>query len=230
MIRGSLVKSSMSVAVTLLGGGVVSSALAQEGSGGEYKQPLGEQPVYGKRYTPGISDTRYVIEINAAQLANKGFELELESRGSDSMNFGADFLFTDKSVSGDSSSSASTQSLMIAPKLRLYPMQALNGVFLGGKIYLGQVKTTVTVNGKESEKSFSLFAPTVHVGYRFLSTFGFTWSLYGGAGVNFPRPKFESKYLATGVDQNAASDIITKVNDANTDVRFDIGLTLGVAL
>ena len=207
-----------------------SSAFAQESSSGEYKPPTGEQPTYGKRYTPGASEASYVIEINAAQLINKGVGLEFESKGSESMNFGADLLFTDKSVSLDGGATGSSQSLLIAPKIRLYPMQALSGVFLGGKVYLGQVNSSITVAGKSSDKSFNIIAPTVHVGYRFLSTFGFTWSLYGGAGVNFPRPKFENKHLSDQSQTTAAAEIISKVNEINRDVRVDLGFTLGVAL
>ena len=111
---------------------IAGTAFAQQGSSGEYTPPAGEQPAYGKRYTPGSSEAQHVLEINAAQLANKGFELGFETRGSESMNFGADLIFSEKSVKEDPNVSGNTQSMLIAPKIRLYPMQALQGVFLGG--------------------------------------------------------------------------------------------------
>lgn len=208
-----------------------SVANAQESSSGEYKPPMGEQPTYGKRLTPGASEAQYVIEINAAQLANKGFELGFETRGSEAMNFGADVLFSEKSVNEDPNVSGSSQSLFIAPKIRLYPTQAFTGVFLGGKVLLGQIKAALSVGSTESEHTFTVMAPAVHVGYRFLSTFGFTWSLYGGAGVNFPQPKFQEKYLsADAKGKPGVSGAIDQLNEINKAVRYDIGLTLGVAL
>jgi hypothetical protein len=209
----------------------VVSSFAKAQSSSEYTPPMGEQPTYGKRYTPGQSETNYVIEINAAQLANKGFGLEFESRGSESMNFGADLLYSEKSVKEDSGVTGSTKSMLIAPKIRLYPQQNLSGVFLGGKLYLGQVVASISAANTESEKTFTIMAPSVHVGYRFLSTFGFTWSVYGGAGVNFPQPKFEEKYLVSEAKGKAGvSAAIDQLNDINKSVRFDLGVTLGVAL
>ncbi|NBX18586.1 MAG: hypothetical protein EBR09_14615 [Proteobacteria bacterium] len=210
---------------------IAGTAFAQQGSSGEYTPPAGEQPAYGKRYTPGSSEAQHVLEINAAQLANKGFELGFETRGSESMNFGADLIFSEKSVKEDPNVSGNTQSMLIAPKIRLYPMQALQGVFLGGKLFLGQIKASVSAGGVESENTFTIFAPAVHVGYRFLSTFGFTWSVFGGAGVNFPQPKFEEKYLkADAKGKPGVSGAIDQLNQINRSVRYDIGITLGVAL
>ncbi len=228
-------KINVSVRIrTILAAGLFSfvcaPAFAQDTSSGEYKPPVGEQPTYGKRYTPGGSDASYVIEINAAQLMNKGVGLEFETRSSETMNFGVDLLFTDKSVSEEGGASGSSKSTLLAPKIRLYPMQTLSGVFVGGKVFLGQVVSSVTVNGKSSEKSFTVMAPAFHVGYRFLSTFGLTWALYGGAGVNFPRPLFETKHLSDQSQSNAAQAIISKVNEINRDVRVDLGLAIGVAL
>ncbi|MEN9810359.1 MAG: hypothetical protein RLZZ488_1926 [Pseudomonadota bacterium] len=198
----------------------------------EYQPPMGEQPTYGKRYTPGASESNHVIEVNAAQLINKGFGLEFETRGSEAMNFGADLLFSEKTVKDNAGASGSTQSMLVAPKIRLYPMQALSGVFLGGKVYLGQVKVTVDVAGTESEKAFTLISPAVHVGYRMLTTFGFTWSLYGGAGVNFPQAKFENKHLKSPElsGKSGVAEVISDLNTINQVVRYDIGVTLGVAL
>jgi len=207
-----------------------SAAYAQETKNGEYLPPTGEQPVYGKRYTPGASDAGIVLELNIAQLLNKGVGLEFEKKGNGLMNFGADLVFTDKSVSTDAGASGQCRTVFIAPKIRLYPMEALQGVFLGGKLHIGQVTTNVSISGKTSEESFSVMSPTVHIGYRFLSTFGFTWSLYGGAGINFPRPKFETKHLVDQSQAAAAEEIISKVNDLNRDVRLDLGLSAGIAL
>lgn len=216
------------IASALIVGSVSAKGFAQNS---EYQPPMGEQPVYGKRYTPGASETTTVFEINAAQLINKGIGLEFETRGSEAMNFGADILFSEKTVSEESGASASSQNMFIAPKLRLYPMQALSGVFLGGKLYLGQVKTAVNVAGTESEKTFTVMAPAVHIGYRMLATFGFTWSAYVGAGVNFPQPKFEEKYLtADAKGKPGVSGAIDKLNDLNKAVRFDLGITLGVGI
>lgn len=205
------------------------SAFAQQS--GEYKPPMGEQPTYGKRYMPGASESKFVIEVNAAPLINKGFGLEFEARGNESMNFGADILYTDRSVTEDFGVKGSTQSLLLAPKIRLYPTQSLTGVFLGGKLYLGQVKASISAYNTESEHTFMLMAPTVHVGYRYVTLFGFTWSVYAGAGVNFPQAKFEEKYLNSDVKGKAGvSQAIDQLNDINKVVRFDLGLTLGVAL
>jgi hypothetical protein len=224
--------SSRELAIAVLSlSSLTGRAFAQQNSPGEYSPPMGEQPTYGKRYTPGASDTQHVFEINAAQLVNKGFELGFETRGSESMNFGVDLLFSEKSVKEEPNVTGNTQSMFIAPKVRLYPTQALQGVFLGGKLFLGQIKASVGVGGVESENTFTVFAPAVHVGYRFLSTFGFTWSLYGGAGVNFPQPKFEEKYLkADAKGKPGVSGAIDQLNEINTAVRYDFGLTLGVAL
>lgn len=196
----------------------------------EYVPPSGEQPVYGQRYTPGLSDAKTVIEMNAARLINKEIGLEFEMRSSENMNLGADIVYTTQSDTSDNGSKGETQGIFLAPKLRLYPMQALSGIFVGGKLYLGQVTTTITVDGKKSEKASILAAPAVHIGYRFLTQFGFTWSAYAGAGLNIPKPKFETADLKDQSQATAAADIISKMNDLNKDVRADVGVTLGIAL
>lgn len=208
-----------------------SLAVAQNSGSVDYRPPQGEQPVYGKRYTPGTSETKTAIELNAAQLVNRGFGLEFETRGSEAVNFGADVFYSDRTVSGESGTSGKTNSILVAPKVRLYPSQSLSGVFLGGKLYLGQVTASVSDGANESEHSFTLVSPTIHVGYRFLTTFGFTWSLYGGAGINFPEAKFEEKYLRSETKGKAGiKGVIDDLNQINRFVRFDLGLTLGVAL
>ena len=195
----------------------------------DYVPPTGEQPVYGQRYTPGLSDVKTVFELNAARLINKEIGFEFEMRSSESMNFGADVVYTSKSEEGGSSK-GETQGLFVAPKLRLYPMQSLSGIFVGGKLFLGQVTTTITVDNKKSEKASFVAAPAVHAGYRFLTQFGFTWSAYAGAGLNIPKPKFETSDLSDQSQATAAADIISKMNDLNKDVRVDVGVTVGIAL
>lgn len=223
--NGSIL-SSLLVSTSL----ILGFALNSPAYGSEYEPPVGEQPVYGQRYTPGLSEVSSVIEINAARLINKEVGLEFEMRNTENMNLGADVLYTSKSESSDSGAKGESLGIFLAPKLRLYPMQALKGIFVGGKLFLGQVTTTVTVDGKKSEKASFVTAPAVHIGYRYLTQFGFTWSAYAGAGLNLPRPKFETEDLKDQSQAAAASDIISKMNDANKDVRVDVGITLGIGL
>jgi hypothetical protein len=86
------------------------------------------------------------------------------------------------------------------------------------------------VDSNKSEKASIVAAPAVHVGYRHLTQFGFTWSAYAGAGLNIPKPKFEASDLSDKSQANAAADIISKMNNLNKDVRVDVGVTLGIAL
>lgn len=210
--------------------GSIALFVSQPALASEYVPPTGEQPVYGQRYTPGLSDAKTVFELNAARLINKEIGLEFEMRNSESMNLGADIVYTTKSDTSANGSKGETQGIFLAPKLRLYPMQSLSGIFVGGKLFLGQVTTTITVDNKKSEKASIVAAPAVHVGYRFLTQFGFTWSAYAGAGLNIPKPKFETSDLSDQSQATAAAEIISKMNDLNKDVRVDVGVTVGIAL
>jgi len=216
---------------SLLTGSVLLASLSvgHKALASEYVPPTGEQPVYGQRYTPGLTDVKTVFELNAARLISKEIGLEFEMRSSENMNLGADIVYTTKSDESGNSK-GETQGVFLAPKLRLYPMQALKGIFVGGKLYLGQVTTNITVDGTKSEKASIVTAPAVHVGYRALTQFGFTWSAYAGAGLNIPKPKFESSDLSDKSQATAAADIISKMNDLNKDLRVDVGVTVGVAL
>jgi hypothetical protein len=220
-ISGNILLVGSVFATTLFAGQVAQAS--------EYVPPTGEQPVYGQRYTPGLSEAKTVFEINAARLVNKEIGLEFEMRSSENMNLGADIVYTTKSDESGNSKGES-QGIFLAPKLRLYPMQSLNGIFVGGKLFLGQVTTTITVDSIKSEKASFVAAPAVHVGYRLLTQFGFTWSAYAGAGLNIPKPKFETSDLSEKSQENAAADIISKMNNLNKDVRVDVGVTLGIAL
>ena len=77
----------------------------------DYVPPTGEQPVYGQRYTPGLSDVKTVFELNAARLINKEIGFEFEMRSSESINFGADVVYTSKSEESGSSKGETQGSL-----------------------------------------------------------------------------------------------------------------------
>jgi len=65
LLKYRLMRSIIRVSLCYVGLIGFSAAYAQETKNGEYLPPTGEQPVYGKRYTPGASDAGIVLELNS---------------------------------------------------------------------------------------------------------------------------------------------------------------------
>ena len=221
--------------------GISSAARAQSTSGQEgqsgspsnYQVPTGEQPTYGKKYYPGQNVNDIFLEVNPLLLIQRGIGVEFEKRGGDTWSFGADVLYRDAEVFYENDVKGRTQFLALAPKVRIYPVNTLAGVFFGAKIILGQQTNTVAGGGITSEKSAFIVTPAAHVGYRFVAFSGFTIAGYIGGGLNIPKPDFKKEDLKTyptAASSNSAYKAREKINDQSGLFRPDFGLTLGIAL
>jgi hypothetical protein len=168
------------------------------------------------------------LEINPLLVINRGIAVEGERRMGELVSLGLDLMYRDAEVFDRGGVRGRVQSFGAAPKVRVYPMSTLGGVFFGAKLMLSQNTLSITDNDDQSVFTVS---PTAHVGYR-VSTFGgFTLAAYLGGGINIPAPEYEKDDLDAAYrdskDHNGARD---KVNKATGLFRPDIGLTLGVAL
>lgn len=242
--RGSMRSLCISLLCCVIGGASL-AASAQETSGAAapraeenksegnapYEPRMGEQPVYGKKYYPGTPVSGLFLEVNPLLLINRGLSVEFEKRGGDTWTFGADVQYRNANVYDTAGVRGKIQYLAIAPKVRIYPMETMAGVFFGLKVLIGQVAGEVSDVRFKTEHFDYAVSPVAHVGYRFVSSGGFTFAAYLGGGFNIPKPEFEQSQLDPAVRDdarwNAARD---KVNESNGLFRPDFGLTLGVAL
>jgi hypothetical protein len=209
----------------------------------------GEQPVYGQKFYPdrplGNPDDRQggtFLELNPVRLLDRGLEFEFETRISEKATIGGDILYTQHEyASGDVT--GDTSYWAVAPKVRFYPMEYLSGVFVGFKLSVGQLSWKVdsesAVNGESvsREEKDLIYAPMVHVGYRFLSWGKFTFAGYLGGGVNLGVPDFTEKLSArrkAALKSDAADDDWDSVSNALKNefdlFRPDFGFTIGVML
>ena len=196
----------------------------------DYQPPTGEQPVYGKKYRPSLLQRDVVIELNGLRLIERGLGLEFEKSISDNVSVGADLQYRNATVFDERLVKATVESFAFAPKVRLYPLATMNGLFAGFKLAMGSYKSVIKATS-ESEKSIFSISPTVHVGYRFLADNGFTMALYAGGGFNLPRPEFKEDDIKSADRTSAdALDARTKINDQYNLFKPDYGLTIGVAL
>ncbi|MCA2960255.1 MAG: hypothetical protein IOD12_08380 [Silvanigrellales bacterium] len=200
----------------------------QNTQSGEYAPPQGEQPEYGKTFRPNTPLKNYILELNPLLVINRGIAVEFEARSGDTLSFGGDLVYRDAEVYRDGGVKGRVQFLGAAPKVRVYPLATLGGVFFGAKVMLGQ--NTLSISGSEDVTVFTV-SPTAHVGYRVTTFSGFTLAAYIGGGVNLPAPEFKKEDLSLASQNeakaNAARD---KVNKATGLFRPDFGLTLGIAL
>lgn len=195
---------------------------------GEYVPPQGEQPEYGKKYRPTTPEKDLILEINPLLVINRGIAVEFERRSGDTLSFGLDLIYRDAKVFDERGVEGSVQYLGAAPKVRVYPLATLGGVFFGAKIMLGQ--NTLAISDNDDIGIFTV-SPTAHVGYRFTTFSGFTLAGYLGGGVNIPAPEYEKEDLDVAYrESDAHNDARSRVNRATGLFKPDIGLTLGIAL
>lgn len=223
--------NSVSTGVCFLALCVSASAFGQNNEGdakdGEYQPRVGEPIEYGKKYYPTEPRSEMFLEVNPFLLINRGLGFEFETRLSDRLSFGSDFIYRKNSGVYDNrnGTTASTQYLGFAPKLRIYPIEPMSGVFFGFKLYVGQVLSEVTVSNNSTSDSEFQVAPAVHAGYRLTTFGGFTVAGYLGGGINIPRAKFDK--TLTGPDVEAARD---RLDSENEVFRPDFGVTFGIAM
>lgn len=200
----------------------------QNTQSGEYTPPQGEQPEYGKTFRPNTPVKDYILELNPLLVINRGVAVEFEARSGSLFSFGADLFYRDAEVYSEGGVKGRVQFIGAAPKVRVYPLATLGGVFFGAKVMLGQ--NTLSVSGSDDVNVFTV-SPTAHVGYRFVTFSGFTLAGYIGGGVNLPAPEFEKEDLVVASQNDArANQARDKVNKATGLFRPDFGLTLGIAL
>lgn len=215
------------IGAVLLMGLSSAPAFAQDA---EYQVPKGEQPEYGKDYARDERDIKKAfVEINLLRFAREGAEIHAEMRVQDHLSLGADLVYAqfDEENGGVK---LKANHWAVAPSVRYYAQNTLTGAFAGGKLEVGQVSWTVKSGGRElGDESSTAMAAMAHVGYRFLFGDTITSALYAGAGAYVVKPDFED-----GVPQGFASNVawqsvLDDTEERFNGMRFDFGLTIGVA-
>ncbi len=198
----------------------------------EYVPPQGEAPDYEKKYRPTEVSVDWIIELNPLLLLNRGLALEMEHRIAEIYTLGADVLYSDATVfESDAGVKGRSLSFGLLPKVRLYPLPVLSGVFFGFKLFLGVVNSEISGESQSHSETHFMVSPTVHVGYRITSFRGVTFSLYVGGGANVPPVEVAEEEWPTEVRGNSEwKDAANRINQNESLFRPDFGLTLGVAL
>jgi len=208
---------------------------ASTNSAGEYVPPQGEPIEFGKKFRPTEPNADFVFELNPLMLVRRGLSVETEKKMADGFTLGVDFVYRNAEVYDEVGVEGRVKYIGASPKFRFYPMGALGGIFVGGKVFLGS--HTLSVEQGDTKSSKDVFtvaptvAPTVHVGYRFTSFGGFTLAGYVGGGINLSEPEIETSDLDASKRNEKAWQNAKK--DVNKDVGLfqpDFGLTLGIAI
>jgi hypothetical protein len=233
------IKGLVCLSFVLSAVGMTSVSFAQEyspetPSPSTYQPPTGEQPVFGKKYYPGAPKADLIFEINPAILIYRGLGFDFEKKWEDKpFTLGGSLEYRKAKLLDESGYSVTSETLSLAPKIRLYPVETLGSMFVGFKLKLGQVNATFEGAGESTSKSFTLLAPVVHVGYRFLGNKGFTLALYAGGGLSLSKLEVKEGDLnKTSREKNPelASKSRKKFNDSQGVFVPDIGISLGVGI
>ena len=228
-LRVSLLAAACSVAC----GGFAVDAFAQSTNtdSNGYQQPLGEQPDFNKKYRPNVPSHELVFELNPLLLIRKSFAIEIEKKMTETITVGGDLIYRDALVYDENDLKGRVQFLGVAPKLRFYPYQALDGFFFGAKVSIGQTNLSLKSNDVTTEKGVLTLSPTAHAGYRFSTFSGFTLALYAGGGLNVPKPELtQSDLKAENKGSATWNEGRDKVNESSGLFKPDLGLTVGVSL
>jgi hypothetical protein len=229
----NLVRASLSVLSATMLFTYMPKSFAEGGdeSSNGYKQPMGEQPDFNKKYRPNVPNHDFVLELNPLLLIYRSIAVELEKKAGANLTFGGDLIYRDALVYDEKDLKGRVQFLGVAPKVRFYPFQALDGFFFGGKLSIGQTNLSIKSSDVKSEKGVLTISPTAHVGYRLSTDSGFTMAAYIGGGVNIPKPELSQSDLKEE-NRNAQNwkDGRDAVNEASGLFKPDFGLTLGVSL
>ena len=196
----------------------------------DYTPPEGEKLNFDKKFSPSSTDASAIFEINPLLLIRRGLGLETEFKLKPQLSLGADFLGFETTVWDENRVTAQLSYFGVEPKVRYYPLEALEGVFLGAKLALGTYSYKIKASGVSpnlswSKETFTL-APIVQVGYRVTAFSGFTFAGYIGGGFNLKNPKADHGDLAPGDQLKAQS----RINDTLNRFRPEFGLAFGLAI
>jgi len=187
--------------------------------------PQGEKLDFGKKFYPTTNDAEFIFELNPLLLIRRGFEIETEYKIKPSVTVGFDIVWFDSSVFDENGVKANVGYYGVEPKVRFYPLQRLDGVFMTGRLAIGTYVYKISSTQTWSKEIMTV-APIVQVGYRITSFSGFTFSGYIGGGFNLRDPKADITTLTSESEKSARS----KLNDTLTRFRPDFGLTFGMAI
>lgn len=208
-------------------------AVAMEVEEPDFPSESSGQIEYGKKFYPSEKSRSYFLEINPLLLFSRSLVLESEIRGGENFTYGIDFRYKDAVVHDSGGVKGTHTYIGLSPKLRLYPLPILSGVFVGVKVFMGQVRSTIdSIESKTWDEV--LVSPLAHVGYRITSNFGLTLALYIGGGFNVPAldisdSEFPGSVVASAEESARWRDASEALNQQESRFKPDIGLSLGVA-
>lgn len=195
-----------------------------------YTPAEGEPLDYEKKFYPTEVSTTWILELNPLQLINRSIVVESERRVAQNYTLGLDVLYSEMTVSEEKGTKASAVSYGVLPKVRMYPLPVLTGVYFGLKVFIGSFTAAIEGAGEQKEFDQVVVAPTAHVGYRITSFSGITFSLYIGGGANLPSLDVQSGDFPVSVRNDPGwKDAASRLNQTLSAFRPDFGLTLGAA-
>lgn len=209
------------------------AAFAESSPPSQYVPKTGEGLDYNKKFYPEEESSDWFVELNPLLLLTRTLVLESERRVADGYTLGLDVRYRDANVYNTNGVKGTLTYFGVAPKLRLYPLPTLSGVFFGFKVLLGSA--TAEISGVES-KTWNQFivAPVAHVGYRITSRKRVTLALYLGGGVNVPKLEIKESEFPPAIAGSAGQsenwrDAANSLKQAESRFKPDFGLSLGVA-
>lgn len=221
------ISSLCAASALFLGAAAFAQDDAMPQGGSSFQPHTGEPLFYGKKYQPVDKHSDMFLEVNPLRLINRGLGFEFEMRMTEHLSAGADLEYRSADLYESGETKGTTQYFGVAPKIRVYPMESMSGVFFGFKLYLGQLTTEIKDPDKDFEKGLFQAAPSVHVGYRFTNFGGFAFAIYVGGGINIPKLEIKDDEIA---DNTKSKDARSKLEKENGTFRPDFGLTVGIAL
>ncbi|BBH53158.1 DUF3575 domain-containing protein [Fluviispira sanaruensis] len=194
-------------------------------------KPIKFVPILFLLFTRNINAQNYFLfEGNGLLFINQGIGLNLEYKDDRLwLSQGIDFEIFAQNPYNKNGVVAKRNIFTIAPKLRYYFIdKQITGPFIGIKIYFTSSESYISDGSSSSEYDVFYVAPTLQIGYRFVTKNNFSFSAYLGGGIKsndnrFPRDSIPASKLSNSDWIEAQS----KMNLNLSQEQFDYGITVG---
>ncbi|KAB8033531.1 DUF3575 domain-containing protein [Fluviispira multicolorata] len=176
-----------------------------------------------------FGQTNYLIEGNGLLFINQGFGIDFEYKHDSSLSQGIDFEFFIQNPYNSNGVNAKRNIYTIAPKLRFYFINdKMEGPFMGVKVFFTSSNSSISDSDTSSTDNFLYFAPTLQIGYRFISENKFSLSAYIGVGIKSKNNEFSDAHIPTTKQNNTDwQKAQNKLNLNTSQFQPDYGITFG---
>ena len=170
-----------------------------------------------------------IFELNPILIVNQGIGIETEFISENPWSVGFDFAFYFQNPYDRNAVKAGRDIQTFSPKIRYYFFkQTAAGLFAGAKLNFTHSKTNISDSDTSANYEVFFIAPIVHIGYRFYSESGLTFSAYVGGGAKSNKNTFKNEKIpASKLGNKDWKNAQDNLNLNQSIFQPDFGFTFG---